>query len=391
MDFDPTQDPNQPQEPGESQEPSSQPESEPTTPPEPATPPQQPAGHNIPDFSMPVYAASPEPKKKGSGWKIFWGIVITLSLLANGVMFLGIIGMVVANSFIPTRSTSVSAEDNLHEKVIVSGSKNKKIAMININGLIDDEMSLWVQKQMKRCENDDSIRGLIVCINSPGGMVSSSDQIHYAISKFKDHSSKPVLCFMQGIAASGGYYSAVACDEIMAEPTVITGSIGVIMNFMVVKELLEEKLGIDPVTIKSGRRKDWPSMYNETTDEQREYLSEKIITPAYNRFVELIAEGRKKVLTEQQIRELADGSIFSAEEAKDNKLIDGIGYLDDAVDRIQEMAGISGAQVVEYEEVFSVWNMLGAEAKAKKQFSIETELLEKVAAPRILYLWDGRE
>lgn len=347
--------------------------------------------HNIPDFSMPVYDPSGQKKKKGSGWKIFWGIVITLSLLANGVMLLGIIGMAAMSSMLPSSVSSSSVQDNLQENVLVSGAKHKKIAVININGVIDDPMSQWVRKQIKRCDNDPSVRGLIVRINSPGGMVSSSDQIHYAISQFKNSSNKPVLCFMQGIAASGGYYSAVACDEIMAEPTVITGSIGVIMNFMVLKGLLEEKLGIDPVTIKSGRRKDWPSMYNDATDEQKDYLNEKIIQPAYNRFVNLIVEGRKDVLNEQQIRELADGSIFSALEAKDKKLIDEIGYFDEAVARVQQMANISGAQVVEYQEVFSVWNMLGAEAKAKKSFDIEAELLERIAAPRILYLWDGRE
>ena len=392
MDFDTPQGPDasgqpeEPQRPQESDIPTAHPPQDNAIPPH-----RQPAGHNIPDFAMPVYDPAQRQQKKGSGWKIFWGIVITLSLLANAVMFIGIIGMVAMGSMIQTGSSSSSVEDNLREKVLVSGTKNKKIAVINVTGLIDNEMSTWVRKQIERCDGDSSVRGLIVRINSPGGMVSSSDQIHYAISKFKENSNKPVLCFMQGIAASGGYYSAVACDEIMAEPTVITGSIGVIMNFMVVKELLEEKLGINPITIKSGRRKDWPSMYNETTDEQKAYLNDKIIAPAYERFVELIVEGRKEVLNEQQIRELADGSIFSAPEAKDNNLIDEIGYLDDAVARVQKMANISGAQVVEYEEVFSVWNMLGAEAKAHKQFDIESELLEKIAAPRILYLWDGRE
>ena len=414
MDFENTQGPNPPEQPDDNQPTQSSENTPPEQPQEPtqpevptrpahhemppqsepagaAIPPQQPP-HNIPDFSMPVYDPSGQKKKKGSGWKVFWGIVITLSLLANGVMFLGIIGMAAMSSVLPSGvSSSSSAQENLQENVLVGGAKNKKIAVININGLINDEMSLWVRKQMKRCGDDPTVRGLIVRINSPGGMVSSSDQIHYEINKFKEGSNKPVLCFMHGIAASGGYYSAVACDEIMAEPTVITGSIGVIMNVMVIKELLEEKLGIDPVTIKSGRRKDWPSMYNETTDEQKEYLDDKIIKPAYNRFVELIVEGRKDVLNEQQIRELADGSIFSAIEARDNKLIDEVGYFDEAVDRVQQMANISGAQVVEYQEIFSVWNMFGAEARAKKSFNIETELLERVASPKIMYLWDGRE
>ena len=140
-------------------------------------------------------------------------------------------------------------------------------------------MSDWVRRQIDKAEADDNVRALIVRIVSPGGAVSSSDQIHHYINRFKNRTGKPVLGFMQSVAASGGYYSAVACDEIMAEPTVITGSIGVIMNYMVVKELLEEKLGINPVTIKSGKHKDWPSMFNETTDEQKQYLNEKTHHP----------------------------------------------------------------------------------------------------------------
>ena len=360
MDFDNTQDPNHSQQP------------------------PQPEMHNIPDFTAPLYDPYPK-KKKGSGWKIFWGIVITLSLLANGFMFLAMFGM---GAIIATGG-GASIDDGLVEKVLIDGTHSKKIAVINICGVINGEMSDWVRRQIKKAEDDDNIRALIVRIVSPGGAVSSSDQIHYYISQFKEHTDKPVLGFMQSVAASGGYYSAVACDSIVAEPTVITGSIGVIMNYMVVKELLEEKLGINPVTIKSGERKDWPSMFNEATDEQKKYLDEKLITPAYDRFVELVAEGRQDVLTEDEIRLLADGSIFSAPQALDNKLIDEIGYFDDAVAKAEQMAQISGAQVVEYEELFSVWNILGAQSKTK--INLETEILERIAAPRLLYLWDGKE
>ena len=158
---------------------------------------------------------------------------------------------------------------------------------------------------------------------------------------------------------------------------------------MVLKGLLEEKLGINPVTIKSGKHKDWPSMFSEATDEQKEYLNEKLIIPAYDRFVGLVAEGRQDVLTENEVRQLADGSIFSAPEALQNKLIDKIGYFDDAVYRAEQMAEISNAQVVEYQERFSFWNIL--EAQSKTGINLETQILEYIAAPRLLYLWDGKE
>ena len=367
MDFDNTQNPNDSYQPQDSN-----------------IPPQVPDLPNIPDFTAPPYDPYPK-KKKGAGWKIFWGIVIVLSLLANGFMLIAMVGM----GAIVAAGSGGHSDDGLVEKVLIDGTHTQKIAVINISGVINGEMSDWVRRQIEKAEQDDNVRAMIVRIVSPGGAVSSSDQIYHYIDQFKDHTGKPVLGFMQSVAASGGYYSAVACDTIMAEPTVITGSIGVIMNYMVVKELLEEKLGINPVTIKSGKRKDWPSMFNEATDEQKEYLDEKLITPAYNRFVELVAKGRQNVLSESEIRLLADGSIYSAPEALENKLIDEIGYFEDAVAKAAEMAQISDIQVVEYEELFSVWNILGAQSKTKINF--ETEILERIAAPRLLYLWDGKE
>jgi protease-4 len=355
-----------------------------TEPPQSPSPqqPQTPPVYNIPDFSSAVYDPFPK-KKKGSGWKVFWGVILVLSVLANGFMLLAMVGMgaVLAGG-------GGAADNGLVEKVLIDGHRANKIAVINIQGVIDGEMSEWVQKQVQTAEDDASVKALIVRIDSPGGGVSSSDQIHYYINRFKEHTGKPVLAFMQSIAASGGYYSAVACDEIMAEPTVITGSIGVIMNHLVIKDLLEQKLGINPVTLKSGKRKDWPSMFNETTDEEKQYLMDQVITPAYDRFVELVAEGRKNVLSEEQIRGLADGSIYTAQQAVDNKLIDSVGYFDHAVYKAQQMANISNARVVTYEELFSFWSIMGAQSKSK--INLETEILEKLAAPKILYLWDGK-
>jgi protease-4 len=349
---------------------------------QPQQPPQTPPVVNIPDFSNAVYDPYPK-KKKGSGWKVFFGVVLVLSILANGFMLLAMVGMGVAFA-----GSGGSVDDGLVEKILVKGPRANKIAVINLEGVINGEMSVWVQKQLKKAEDDNNVKALIVRIASPGGGVSSSDQIHYYISRFKAHTNKPVLAFMQSIAASGGYYSAVACDEIMAEPTVITGSIGVIMNHLVIKDLLEKKLGINPVTIKSGKRKDWPSMFNETTDEEKQYLMERVITPAYDRFVELVAQGRQDVLSEEQIRELADGSIFTAQQAVDNKLVDELGYFDDAVNKAKEMANISDARVVTYEELFSFWSIMGAQSKTK--IDLEAHILEKLAAPRIMYLWDGK-
>jgi protease-4 len=250
-------------------------------------------------------------------------------------------------------------------------------------------MSDWVSTQLEAAENDPAVKGLIVRIISPGGGVASSDQIHHAICRYKERTGQPVLAFMQSIAASGGYYSAVACDEIMAEPTVITGSIGVMMNHLVIKDLLEQKLGITPVTLKSGERKDWPSLFSETSDQQRQYLNEKLIQPAYERFVELVLEGRKEKLNEAEVRALADGSIFSAPEAMTKRLIDEVGYFDEAVDALSQKAGLTNPTVVEYEQELSVLSMLGAQTQSGLR--IDTALLEKLLIPQLMYIWDGKQ
>jgi protease-4 len=328
---------------------------------------------------------NPAPKKKGSGWRIFWGIVLVLSILVNGILLIAIFGM---GAVLAGGSGISSKDDGFTETVLFEGARTRKIAVITIEGVIDDQQADLFRRQIDRAERDQNVKALIVRIVSPGGAVASSDQIHYFISRFKERTGKPVLAFMQNVAASGGYYAAVACDQIIAEPTVITGSIGVIMNHLVIKDLLEQKLGINPVTLKSGNRKDWPSMFNETTDEEKQYLMDRILMPAYNRFVDLVTEGRSEVLTEAEVMNLADGSIFTAPEALDRKLIDRIGYIDNAVAMAQEMAGISNAAVVQYKEVFSLWSVLGAESK--KQIGLDSEVLEKLTTPKLMYLWDGK-
>ena len=308
-------------------------------------------------------------------------MMLVMSILANGFLLLAIIGMAAVMTSSPSNEAVV-------EKTLVSGSRHQKIAAIRIEGIIDSRMSDWVCRQLAAAASDPSVKGVIVRIISPGGGVSSSDQIHYAISRYKECTGQPVLAFMQSMAASGGYYAAVACDEIMAEPTVITGSIGVMMNHWVVKELLQEKLGITPVVLKSGERKDWPSMFSDTTDEQKLYLNERLVQPAYERFVQLVTEGRKDKLSEREVRTLADGGIYTASEALTCKLIDQIGYFEQAVKTISERAGVGNPTVVEYSEKFSMMSILGAEAKTG--LTIDAELFDKLLTPQLMYLWDGR-
>jgi protease-4 len=310
---------------------------------------------------------------------VFFGILFTLSVLANIFLFLMIIVMAV---MIPSSHDGV-----FKEQTVTKGQSSNKIAIIRVEGIIENKLSERIRTQIKAATEDDKVKAVILRIISPGGTVSASDQIHHEITKFRKETGKPVVAFMQTVAASGGYYSAVACNEIVAEPTVITGSIGVIMNNFVIKDLLEQKLGIKAVTIKSGPKKDWPSMFEETTDEQIEYLQQKLIGPAYDRFVKLIDEGRGDKLSMEQVLALADGSIYGAAEACQNKLIDEVGYLEDAVNAAQRLAGISSSKVFEYKEQFSISSILASESRSA--WPIDRDSLSEMAMPQFLYLWDA--
>lgn len=328
-------------------------------------------------YQIPPGPQQPSPRKRKTGWRIFWGIILTLSVLANIVLLLMLIGL---------GAVLVTGQGRIFtEEVIQSGPRATKIAVIRLEGIIYNEQAEDVRKQIKLARQDKTVKALIIRVISPGGTVSASDQIHNEIRKFRRQAKKPVVAFMQGIALSGGYYTSVACDKIVAEPTTITGSIGVMMGHFVLQELLEDKLGIQPVIIKSGPRKDWPSSFSPVTDEQRQYVHDKLITPAYERFLQLVTEGRTS-LTAAQVKKLADGSIFSAPEALDEKLIDEIGYIDEAIKLAQSLAGVEKAQVIEYRKPFSVAGLLTS--KSANTFKINQETLYKLAMPQLLYLWN---
>ncbi len=255
------------QDPQDHEQPSGYQSPPPPPPPPPYTPPV-----------MPVYPPMGQPPKKTSGWRIFWRVVLVLSIIVNIFLLLCVLGLGAA--FATGQGDFFASRDVFDENVLVKGDVSKKIVVIRLEGVIDSKMSKDVIEQIKAAGKDKRVKALIVRTISPGGGVSASDQIHHEISKFREKTKKPAVAFMQSVAASGGYYTSVACNRIVAEPTVITGSIGVIMAHLTVEELLEDKLGIVPVVIKSGPKKDWTSVFHEATDEQKQYLTDKLISPA---------------------------------------------------------------------------------------------------------------
>ena len=350
---------------------------------------QSASGNCCPGPTNPVQTPTPQAApKKTSGWRIFLNILLGFSVAGNILLFLGVIGLSLAlfGSY-STFSSTFSPADAYIEQTLKEGSLQNKIAVINLEGIIDQQQSEHVRLQLEKAADDQKVKALIIRIDSPGGMVSSSDQIYYYINRFRTEHDKPVIAMMQNIAASGGYYSSVACQHIIAEPTVITGSIGVIMNHLVIKDLLEQKLGISPVTLKSGEKKDWPSLFEQTTEQQKQYLDQRVIQPAFQRFLQVVCEGRKDKLSEEQVRQLADGGIYTAPQALENRLIDQIGYMDDAIELAEKLAGISDAGVVEYSPRRSIFSYLGAESATG--ISLDKKTIETLLTPRLMYLWDG--
>jgi len=325
------------------------------------------------------YASAPPARRSGAGWKVFFGIVLGLSLVAN-VMLLAVVFAVVA-------VFSAGSGSMVDEVVVRPGRASNKIAVVSIAGMIAGDQADYFHRQIEAARKDKAVKGVIIRVNSPGGTIAASDRIYNEIRVFRKECSKPVVAFMEGLAASGGYYTSVACQKIIAEPTTITGSIGVISWYFAMQELLEDKLGIVPVVVTGGDKKDWPSAFRVPTEEQRQYLQERLIAPAYERFIRVVIDGRKDVLSEPEVRKLADGSIYTAELAMAEKLIDHVGYLDDAIDVVKSMAKVKEARVVEYRRPFTMSALLrGQESMSLK---VDKMLIHELSRPELMYLWSA--
>lgn len=305
-----------------------------------------------------------------------WSALSLIAVAANMLLFVVIFGAILLAGW---------GYGGLQEHLIQAGPQKDKIVIIPINGIIDARQSERFCQQIRAAAKDKSVKGLIIRINSPGGTISGSDQIYDQIRRFRRECDRPVVAFMEGVAASGGYYTAVACQQIIAEPTAITGSIGVILGHFVFGELFEKKLGIKPVILKSGPKKDWPSSFEPPTSEQLDYLRDRLLEPAYQRFVDVVREGRGDIISDQRLQDLADGSIFTAPQAKENGLIDRVGYLEDAIELIKDVAGLDRARVVEYRQPLSLVGLL-TQAVAGR-LNLDMSSLFELLIPQALYLW----
>ncbi len=223
----------------------------------------------------------------------------------------------------------------------ISGGQNgwqsrDKIALIRIEGVILD--SREIVRELRRYQRDPDIKAILVRIDSPGGAVAPSQEIYDELKKIQASGEKKVVSSMGSVAASGGYYIASASDIIFANPGTLTGSIGVIMELTNVEGLLQ-KIGVENVTIKSGKNKDVGSPFRKIKKEERALL-QHVLDDVHNQFIEAVAEGRS--LEIEQVRLLADGRIFTGRQAREAGLVDQLGSLEVAIAKAAELVGIEG-------------------------------------------------
>ncbi|VEF47287.1 signal peptide peptidase SppA, 36K type [Bacillus freudenreichii] len=322
--------------------------------------------------------------------------------IAAGVFFFSVI-VNMASAFIFGDFTKMFKENMMAgqtfgEEVIDSGSALKRIAVLEVDGVIQDTGDARsylsspgyshkdFMKQLNQVKEDDSIKGIVLRVNSPGGGTNESAEIRHKIMEIQKDTKKPVYVSMGSMAASGGYYISAPADKIFASPETLTGSLGVIMQGVNYSELTDN-LGIDFMTIKSGKFKDIMSGHRKMTPEEVEIL-ESMLTNSYNEFVRIIAEGRD--MKEDQVRKLADGRVYDGRQAKELNLIDDFGYTEDVIEAMKKDHKLKGAEVIKYSSstgLGSLFSLTAQKLTGKSEMGELVNMLSKPNSPRMMYLY----
>lgn len=284
----------------------------------------------------------------------------------------------------------------LEEVVVQEAEGPYKVLLLDVDGIItssakggllskyESPVSL-MKERLTKVRRDKRIKAIVLRVNSPGGGVTASDIMYRELADFRRETGTPIVACFMDVAASGGYYISMAADKIVCHPTCVTGSIGVIAQLATIDKMLE-KLGVEPVTIKSGKHKDIGSPLRVPTDEEKEIM-QNLVSSMYERFVGVVAQGRE--IDPDKVRAIADGRVYDANEALKLGLVDTVGYLKDAIKEAQQQAGIEDATVVMYQRPGDYRsNIYSADAKSwdGNLSAIAGNLLPGLGA-RFYYLW----
>jgi len=299
----------------------------------------------------------------------------------------------------------VALTDELEETVIDTDAGlfvTDKIAVVDVDGLLfnrrdggmfgsgENAVSLFVEK-LDKAAADPNVKAVVLRINSPGGGVTASDMMRRRLKKFRDEKRVPVVAIIEDVGASGGYYLASGADVILAHPTSVTGSIGVIVQTISLAGTMQ-KLGIDAHAVTSGTHKDMGSPLKPLDEADRKII-QAMVDEFYNRFVDTVAEGRPK-LSRDQVLALADGRIYSGRQALDLGLVDRLADVEEAIDLAKETCGSKAAKVVMYHRglgyranAYSAAPLTGPQINL---LNISVPHLMDLTRPQFLYLWTGR-
>ncbi len=283
----------------------------------------------------------------------------------------------------------------------IEGEGRAKILLMDITGFISEKerqgglrerpsMVAEVKEALQKAEKDEDVAGVILRINSPGGTVAASDVIYHELLAFKERRKIPVYACITGIGTSGGYYIAAAADEIDAHPTAITGSIGVLVMRFNVEGLLT-KIGVQEKTEKSGEMKDLLSPFRPATPEEEKVIR-NIINALYQRFFTVVLGRPGATMTKTELVKLADGRIFTADEAAAARLIDRVCYLDDTVAAMKKRLNLKEARIITYSRPGSYRGTIysGVVPEMPQAFnliSINADGLDLLSSTEFLYLW----
>lgn len=314
-----------------------------------------------------------------------------------------ILSSVVMNVYLVMLLGAVTRGD-LDKSVVRDGRDDQVVAVYSVIGLIDGKAASRFSAFYHAVRDDENVKAVVIRVDSPGGGVSASDQIHQMVSALRNEYGKKVVISMGGVAASGGYYISAPGDTIYAEPTTITGSIGVIMPLPVIKGFLD-KYGIDMVFIRSKQSQRWKAAINyfEQPDEEVLKARQALLTAMHAKFEQVVRSGRGSKLktTEVEVHvrdfdgrevtvkqtEPLNGRVYMADAALRRGLVDKIGYTEDAIDAAAELAALGEPKVVQYSQRRTLRERMGF---SDVSTGINAEVVERYLTPQPMLLWQGR-
>ena len=317
------------------------------------------------------------------------GVIVGFGLPV--LAFIGVIIVLVASTSQLTDQAIPSLGESSHVSGPLSGPA---VALIDIAGpIVSGTVDVFDARRMaasgdivpliRRAADKSDVKALVLRLNSPGGSVVGSDEIYHALQEV----DKPVVVLMKEVAASGAYYVSMAAHHIVVNPNTLTGSIGVIGQFPNARELMD-KIGLKMTTIKSGKVKDIGNPFREMTEEEKAIFQD-IVDETYGRFVEIVSAGRN--MPEGQVRELADGRVYTGQKALEMGLVDALGYERDAISKAAELGGIEGEPRVVHlvrERMFFEM-LLGTTSHALRSIpGLPVSWIERLLLPSLEFRWE---